>query len=59
MSRCVCTHIRALHVDGVCAAKLNPCGCHVFQDDDGTDPVGGPIPNDPYQGFYLGKRYSA
>lgn len=57
--RCVCSHIAALHKDGVCFASVNPCGCRQFQADNGKDPKSGPILNDDYRGFYAGKRWSA
>lgn len=58
-SRCVCGHGKFLHRQGVCFATVSPCGCRQYQPDDGTDPVGGPIPQDKYDGFYANKRWSA
>jgi hypothetical protein len=57
-ARGCCGHGKFLHRKGVCFATVNPCGCRSFQADDGTDPVGGPIPQDKYDGRYS-RRYSA
>lgn len=56
MSRCVCTHIRALHVDGKCQAKVNPCGCTTFETEAQAQHPALLISREDYQGRY-GKRY--
>lgn len=57
--RCVCGHGKFLHRKGVCFATVNPCGCQQFQADNGIEPAGGTVPQDKYDGFYAGKKWSA
>jgi hypothetical protein len=60
MSRCVCTHIRALHVDGVCQARIQPCGCTSYEPPEQADRPSSysRSSRDEYSGTYT-RRYKA
>ena len=59
MSNCVCGHIRALHRLGVCFARINPCGCSFFEDEQQADrPSGFPLTDRHYEGRYAGKKFT-
>lgn len=58
--RCVCQHIRALHVDGVCQARVRPCGCRQYETEEQADKPSTHPKTDTYTGIYSGgKRWQA
>lgn len=58
MSRCVCTHIKALHRKGVCQAVVNPCGCTSFETEAQAQRPTQLTGLEDYDGIYSG-RYTA
>lgn len=57
--KCVCSHPRGLHRNGVCQARVNPCGCTKFETPEDADrPSGFPLTDRHYEGRY-GRRFKA
>ena len=57
-SRCVCGHGRFLHRKGVCFASIDPCACTSYETELQADRPSA-FKKENYDGFYLGKTYSA
>jgi hypothetical protein len=55
VSRCVCSHPRGLHKNGVCMAKVNPCGCTFFETEAQAQKPTSMVGIDHYEGRYQGK----
>lgn len=56
--RCVCSHPRGLHKNGVCQARVNPCGCRQFETPEDAQKPSPFAGKTTYSGIY-NRRYRA